>query len=1005
MALNPVTREAYLKLLPIRQKDDLKLRKLKLMKETFTGFDEQERPLKLRYYQVQGVLHLLTMHRFLLGDDTGIGKCCTGDTLVRTSKGLIPIKNLNPGAHEPDTFAAMDDDVQVEIGSTRCKVSRFYYGGEKPTIKIRTRCGYEVEGSQIHPVMVRRNGTDQWVRLRDIQGGDYVAIDRSHGSAGIGEMREEPDLPHPGRGDPNERVHPLPSQMSPELARFLGYVVAESWFSRHDFFTISQHGGHNPDVHADIAHLVKELFGVDLRETADGFVLSSTQIIRFLRSIGSVPGVARDKEVPWSVLQGTRYSMREFLRGYVDAEGHANAGGIEVSSASETLLQQVQVMLLEFGIVSRRSPKHVEGYDHIYWRLYIQGDDVRRFMREIGLVSQRKAAALTSLMEKGSNPNLDVVPHAQTEVEDLRAEIYARSGRHGYTGPGISKRWGSAFYNTLGHIRAGRRNPTYQYLERVLEVAREVGISELNPAYSAVQNIIDRRWFYDPVEMSEDGWAEVFDIEVDDPRHAFVGNGIVNHNTIQAIAGLCYLWEKEPDTKAIVVTNKSPVGQWVEEFNKFTDGITVIRCDGNPKQRQKTYKEFLEAEGPTVMVMGYATVRGDFAHIQSWKDYFLVYDECQAFKNPKTQTHQCCKHMASQAKRVWGLTATMIKNNLSEGYGIYQVLLAGTDIQLFPGSLTAFLNEYYVMRLQKVGKGNRRIPLPVFPKKGSVDKFKQLVDPFYLGRPKHEVAKELPPLTIRVEKVGMTTAQQMKYQEALAGLLEQDQTGEIKETSPLTAITYCQQIANHPDLVDCEGDSKKLDKLMEILTTGEFAEENVIVYTRFRKMVDLLMPVLKKAKVKATRITGAETKKVKWKGKLVSERDKAMSQFQNPKDDTRVVCITDAASESINLQSAKVIIFYDTPWSGGNYLQTLGRMIRIGSIHDRVYALHLCAKGTIDDKIMGVLKQKMNLIEAVLGKRIKGEEDDEIKIDSRNDISDLFRQLQEDARKKLKRSR
>lgn len=473
--------------------------------------------------------------------------------------------------------------------------------------------------------------------------------------------------------------------------------------------------------------------------------------------------------------------------------------------------------------------------------------------------------------------------------------------------------------------------------------------------------------------------------------------------TIQAIAGLCYLWEKQPNVKAIVVTNKSPVGQWVEEFDKFTEGITVIRCDGSPKKRKDAYKEFKKAKGPTVLIMGYATLRGDFAQLQAWKDHYLVYDEAQAFKNPKTRTHQVCKHMASQAKRCWALTATMIKNNLSEGYGIYQVLLSGTDIQLFPGSLTAFLNDYYVMRLQKVGKKGRHIPLPVYPKRGAVEKFKQLIDPFYLGRPKHEVAKELPPLTIRTEKVGLTTAQRLKYDEALAGLLEMDKTGEVKETSPLTAITYCQEIVNHPDLVDCEGDSKKLDRLMEILTTGDFAEENVIVYTRFERMVSLIMPALKKAKVPAVRITGKEVKTVEYKGKKVSERDRAMGKFQDPKDKTRVVVITDAASESINLQSAKVLIFFDTPWSGGNYLQTLGRMIRIGSLHDRVYALHLVAKGTVDDKIMGVLKRKMNLIEAVLGKRIKGE-DDEVKIDSRNDITELFRQLQEDARKKLKRT-
>ena len=62
------------KLKAIRERQDLSLKKTKHLKETFTGFDGTEIPLQLRYYQVQGVLHLACMKRFLLGDDCGLGK-------------------------------------------------------------------------------------------------------------------------------------------------------------------------------------------------------------------------------------------------------------------------------------------------------------------------------------------------------------------------------------------------------------------------------------------------------------------------------------------------------------------------------------------------------------------------------------------------------------------------------------------------------------------------------------------------------------------------------------------------------------------------------------------------------------------------------------------------------------------------------------------------------------------------------------------------------------------
>ena len=100
----------------------------------------------------------------------------------------------------------------------------------------------------------------------------------------------------------------------------------------------------------------------------------------------------------------------------------------------------------------------------------------------------------------------------------------------------------------------------------------------------------------------------------------------------------------------------------------------------------------------------------------------------------------------------------------------------------------------------------------------------------------------------------------------------------------------------------------------------------------------------------------------------------------------------------VNLQAAKAMIFYDSPWSAGDYIQILGRMIRIGSTHDRCYAIHLVAKGTIDEKVMAVLKKKMKLIEAVMGKRLKGESDEDEVVKTENDISDIFSALQADAR-------
>ncbi len=677
----------YAKLKALRDNKTFQLKPSKFLRSTFKGFDGEERPLKLRYYQNQGVAHFIGMKRFLLGDDCGLGKCVAPDTVVQTDHGPRQIGTLAQGAYpEVDQFGPALA-CKVWTGVHWAPVKRFYNGGERDTIIIKAANGKLLEGSHNHPIMTDRG----WVKLPDLSVGDRVC----------------------------------------------------------------------------------------------------------------------------------------------------------------------------------------------------------------------------------------------------------------YTEPG----WEGIEFTEIVEVSKGHRL--------------------------------------------------VVDLEMDDPSHCFEGNGFINHNTIQSIAGMCYVWDKNPDVKVVIVTNKSAVEQWCLEFDKFCVGgkVKVLQCAGTPKKREKIYEEFFSSKGPTALVLGYGSLRRDYAKFKDCEGITYVMDEMTAVKNPKSQIHKICKYLSAKtAERVWGLSATMIKNNLTEGYGIFEVLLAGTDTRLFPETLNSFLEDYYVMRMQSIGRG-RKVPVPCYPKKGAVARFRQAIEPYFIGRAKHEVASDLPPLTTRVEKVEMTKAQRIKYAEALDGLLEVDTTGEEREMSELTAIIYCQQIANHPSLVGCEGDSNKLDRLIELLTEGDLAGENVIVYSRFAKMVDLIMKALKKAKVPATRITGKDTKQVKYKGQKIGARSAAMQSFNDSEDETRVICITDAASEAINLQSAKAIIFFDSPWSAGNLIQIIGRMIRIGSMHDAVYAIHLACRNSVDEKVLQVLKKKMNLIEAVLGKRIKGAGDKDFDIDSGNDITDLFRMLKEDAKK------
>ena len=461
--------------------------------------------------------------------------------------------------------------------------------------------------------------------------------------------------------------------------------------------------------------------------------------------------------------------------------------------------------------------------------------------------------------------------------------------------------------------------------------------------------------------------------------------------TIQTITALAALWERGEARRTVVVTIKSSVRQWEKEFYKFLEEGTVriFLCVGSPAKRKKIYEEFLAYnQGPVVLIVGYATLRQDITIVQGCTDFCMVCDEATAFKNPSTRTWQVIKHLAGRAHKAWGLSATIIKNKILDGYGIYSAIVP----TLFSSSRNKFVTEFCITRLVDIPGSRRKILQIEGSTKAQVAAFREKIDLYFLGRAKHEVASELPTLTIREEEIFLSPGQRRLYSEIREGCfvppkkkLEEGDMGD-EPMSALAKLTYYQQAANHPKLCGVDAVSSKFARLLELVEESDLSEEKIIIYTRFREMVDLGIKEFEARGIRCTRITGKENK--------VEQRDKAQSLFQSATSGVNVIWITNAASESINLQAAKAIVFYDTPWTGGEYIQIIGRMVRIGSLHDKCLAIHLIAKGTIDKQTTAALEASMETIEGVLGKRLQGEREGVDVLPSSQSFEDLLRSVE-----------
>lgn len=530
-----------------------------------------------------------------------------------------------------------------------------------------------------------------------------------------------------------------------------------------------------------------------------------------------------------------------------------------------------------------------------------------------------------------------------------------------------------------------------------------------------------------------------------------LGDGVGLGKTLQLITSYAYRLMSEPNLKLLVVTPKSAMAQWAEEFDKFCIGITThvltnkygqIQRKGKSGKLQNIdeygYVEDLKAQGikfrtlngfearkaqyksvkAHVLITNYHAVKEDYVFLAENRGpvFQVGFDEAQEFKNMKTKTWFGANEISEKAKYCYGMSATIIKNRLEEAYYIYRVIVPG----LFPGKIK-FFAEYTVRKKMTLWRKGRKQHFNKIVGYTNLLQFKETIDPFFLIRKTRDVAKELPQLISRKLILEMSEAQERLYQRALSGELYQEL---IKEKY----FKYQAYINSKDGLTDKENETFDLLRLKyEESLTKEGMQKNKIAAlsycqlvsngpgwlneegesskeTEFRRLFDQELSDEKtivftrfKSGIKrlAVLLDGLGLKHVQITGDdSIEQRQDSRKKFQDLNQDYNVIFITQAGSAAINLQAAGVILYYDTPWSYGDLYQSIGRAQRIGSIQEHILLLHMVNKKTIDEHVLSILDGKKDLINQIVGDIAQGaidfKNDDVLFKEDESSVSALF---------------
>ncbi|MBI5380653.1 MAG: DEAD/DEAH box helicase [Opitutae bacterium] len=416
--------------------------------------------------------------------------------------------------------------------------------------------------------------------------------------------------------------------------------------------------------------------------------------------------------------------------------------------------------------------------------------------------------------------------------------------------------------------------------------------------------------------------------------------------TVQTLAWLLYLAElcsREPARaegtaaapnalRALVVCPKSVTHGWLTEATRFAPTLGVAAF--TPKLTSAEHPP----EGIQLLVANYTQLRLHAPWFQQHPWDAVVLDEGQFIKNPSSQVAAVARALPSRHRLI--LTGTPIENRLTDLWSLFAFAQPG-----LLGTQAAFRRQYDEDDPAALARLHRR------------------VRHFLLRRTKAQAAPDLPPRTEDDLVVELEGGQRRLYEAELKRAraqllgLETDRALDAVRFNILASLLRLRQICCHPALIDSahrDLPSAKLDALLEQLEELRDEGHQVLVFSQFVEMLEIIRERLVAAKIGHLLLTGA-----------TEDRAQLVEEFQRDRTKTVFLLSLKAAGFGLNLTAASYAILYDPWWNPAVEAQAIDRTHRIGQTQP-VFAYRLVADNTVEQKIRAMQREKAALAAAVV---------------------------------------
>ncbi|EFN82007.1 Lymphoid-specific helicase [Harpegnathos saltator] len=234
--------------------------------------------------------------------------------------------------------------------------------------------------------------------------------------------------------------------------------------------------------------------------------------------------------------------------------------------------------------------------------------------------------------------------------------------------------------------------------------------------------------------------------------------------TVQVIALLCHLIEKQQNGPYLIIAPLSTIPNWMSEFERFAPAIPVVLLHGPKATREDIYsiinkKHTVESyKTLPVVLTTYEVPMQDVKFLQKYVWRYIIIDEGQRVKNHKCFLLKALKSINSMNRLL--LTGTPLQNNLAELWSLLNFLLPEIFDDL------AVFESWFDAREFVQQDGTEKF-LKQEEEKRVLFSLREILKPFMLRRLKSDVCLEVPPKKELIVYAPLTELQHNLYSAVL----------------------------------------------------------------------------------------------------------------------------------------------------------------------------------------------------------------------------------------------